>query len=597
MSTEEEKQTDALEEIKETTEESASVLHKFGDVFSSINASIMHQSRIMGEMLRLQSEQFEIERRREQLESVSSAPEPVVPQPVVTLPDNNASKPNVVDDKKGGGFISDLLTNFMGSLFGNMLGNGGAVASALGIGAGGLIKFLKVGAIVAFVAPWVADFVSESFRLLLENTDLSEETKSMATEFAGSAAYRSVVGGALYGWRGALIGAVSSVFDVGLTKMAELIGIDSEDLQKNAATIFGFDISWENVKDTISVGLAALATTVGPQLLKFALRGLVGAVAGILGAPAWLAGLGVIATGFLAKLGYDYINSKREELLSDAEAKINESANLDFSDNSGGVGFWGRTKGYFGWGSGAEGGAGVANDIYNATMGMSKDGIDADEKQSILEQLSSALSKASTPIDLNNPQFTADNMNYQNAQYIIDTLKALGENGTAQKWQDEANKLRDSSDYQADSAPLYGRRMALEDSLARAQMMSDDDPNKAATIRDITDQLREVGDSMRDMGIPNVPLNEFHGTIPQDGSPTSSITPIEAIPRLAEATATANEAGNNPSNATITVVSNVGNSYVAQGGPSNVSTNIIQKQTSIFGGGGDLSSGGIIAGS
>jgi hypothetical protein len=188
-------------------------------------------------------------------------------------------------------------------------------------------------------------------------------------------------------------------------------------------------------------------------------------------------------------------------------------------------------------------------------------------------------------------------MNYQNAQYIIDTLKALGENGTAQKWQDEANKLRDSSDYQADSAPLYGRRMALEDSLARAQMMSDDDPNKAATIRDITDQLREVGDSMRDMGIPNVPLNEFHGTIPQDGSPTSSITPIEAIPRLAEATATANEAGNNPSNATITVVSNVGNSYVAQGGPSNVSTNIIQKQTSIFGGGGDLTSGGIIAGS
>jgi hypothetical protein len=520
-----------------------------------------------------------------------------VPQPVVTLPDSNASKPNVIDDKKGGGFISDLLTNFMGSLFGNMLGNGGAVASALGIGAGGLIKFLKVGAIVAFVAPWVADFVSESFRLLLENTDLSEETKSMATEFAGSAAYRSVVGGALYGWRGALIGAVSSVFDVGLTKMAELIGIDSEDLQKNAATIFGFDISWENVKDTISVGLAALATTVGPQLLKFALRGLVGAVAGILGAPAWLAGLGVIATGFLAKLGYDYINSKREELLSDAEAKINESANLDFSDNSGGVGFWGRTKGYFGWGSGAEGGAGVANDIYNATMGMSKDGIDADEKQSILEQLSSALSKASTPIDLNNPQFTADNMNYQNAQYIIDTLKALGENGTAQKWQDEANKLRDSSDYQADSAPLYGRRMALEDSLARAQMMSDDDPNKAATIRDITDQLREVGDSMRDMGIPNVPLNEFHGTIPQDGSPTSSITPIEAIPRLAEATATANEAGNNPSNATITVVSNVGNSYVAQGGPSNVSTNIIQKQTSIFGGGGDLTSGGIIAGS
>jgi hypothetical protein len=100
MSTEEEKQTDALEEIKESTEESSAILQKFGDVFSSINASIMHQSRIMGEMLRLQSEQFEIERRREQLESVSSAPEPVIPQSVVTLPDSNSTKPTNVDDKR-----------------------------------------------------------------------------------------------------------------------------------------------------------------------------------------------------------------------------------------------------------------------------------------------------------------------------------------------------------------------------------------------------------------------------------------------------------------------------------------------------------------
>jgi hypothetical protein len=186
-------------------------------------------------------------------------------------------------------------------------------------------------------------------------------------------------------------------------------------------------------------------------------------------------------------------------------------------------------------------------------------------------------------------------MNYQNAQYIIDTLKALGENGTAQKWQDQANKLRDLSDYKADPAPLYGRQMALQDDLTRAQMMSDEDPNKAAAIRDITNQLREVGEEIRSMGIPNVPLNEFHGTIP--GSPTSSLAPqIEAVPRLAEATATANEAGNNPTNATVTVVSNVGNSYVAQGAPTTVATNIIQKQTSIFGGMADLSSGGIISG-
>jgi pyridoxal/pyridoxine/pyridoxamine kinase len=79
-------------------------------------------------------------------------------------------------------------------------------------------------------------------------------------------------------------------------------------------------------------------------------------------------------------------------------------------------------------------------------------------------------------------------------------------------------------------------------------------------------------------------------------STSSIIPPVKAIPRLAAATATANEAGNTPTNTTVTVISNVGNSYVAQGGPSNVSTNIIQKQTSIFGGVGDLSSGGIIAG-
>lgn len=406
-------QTTILTDIRDEVHDTNTIANKFGSVFASIHKSIDASAMMLGKMVDITVESFEAQQRAAALASVSSAPD-VHPQvaPVVV---NRASTGSSNASGDGDG----LMNNLLGSLFGNLFGNGafGAVAGFAG-------KFIRGAAFLTIVAPWLQGFMTDMMQNVLDLTPLSEDAKNVAAQITGDAAFRSAVGFGLMGWKGAIIGGVSTIFSLVGDKIAEAMGLSAEDMNKTIATIGGIEIDGNVIKEGLSVAGAALVTVPG------ALSALGTAAVRIVSLiNPWVAAATAVALAL--NWGKNQLQKSRADL-EDMTIDTDTSASEGSSWKSRGLAFAGLLD---------KENLSVADSatvLANALEEMMKDGtLDDTEKATLHDQMMNKLAPAlavSGNIDIQNPVLNNENMEPRTAKLIAEVLGAIGETDAQRKW-------------------------------------------------------------------------------------------------------------------------------------------------------------------
>jgi hypothetical protein len=177
----------------------------------------------------------------------------------------------------------------------------GGKGLAAGIFAGDIGGFIKKAALVGIVGPWAGDFVEEFVRLGLDNVNIDEDTKKMIMETANDSVSRAIQGAALFGPKGAIIGALSGPIEAAAKSLADAFGID---LNKEVMKVGDVSIDGNDVAAVGSVGLSAVIVTLrksimgaitraAPLLIGTIMRGALAFFSGPLGWAAIAGTLGI----------------------------------------------------------------------------------------------------------------------------------------------------------------------------------------------------------------------------------------------------------------------------------------------------------------
>lgn len=311
-----------FEIVHDEIEVTNATLAKFSGVFSAINSTLAVQTNLLGEMLRLNTEAFDYQKRQDQLKSVGDSqhapaqPAATPTNPVVAVPDN----------KKGfdfGNFGETWLANALGGM---------GLAGAAGAFARGAPKLLLRGGLALLLHDIAGDFVNDYLTTVLsENTDWSEEDIKKIAETSGKVTERGIIGGALAGRYGAIVGALS----VGTEKLTnwalDQAGITEEQINgliPDNWEAMGLDA--EVAKTIGSVGITAIATSaftkfaplIGKQVVGVAARG----IAAAFGSPILIAAIAGIGA-YKAKQFIDgWMERRQAQLSDDLDAQIGNVA-------------------------------------------------------------------------------------------------------------------------------------------------------------------------------------------------------------------------------------------------------------------------------
>ncbi len=308
------------DEIEVTNE----ILSKFSGVFSAVNASLASQTKLLTEMVRLNTETFEYQQRRDLLNAVDdSARNPVVPETVKAGP-GDPSRSSGGGGMFGTEFGANWLANMMSGVgLGAMLGKGGKLALRGGIG--------------LLLHKWAGDTASSFMETLLKNnTELSEEDIKKHAETTGDVVERSVIGGAVLGKYGVVVGALS----VGVEKMAnwalDQAGITDEKINELIPDDWekaGLDA--EMAKTIGAVGLSAvlysaaknLIPALGKQVIgPFLKRMLTTMLSKRFIIPAAIIGAGVVGTKALEGIITSNAEGNEADLWDQADALAPETS-------------------------------------------------------------------------------------------------------------------------------------------------------------------------------------------------------------------------------------------------------------------------------
>lgn len=326
---------EGFEIVQDEIEITNATLEKFSGVFGAVNSALAAQTNILSEMLKLNSEEFAYQRQRDLLSSVNdSASSP----PVVGAGLGNAPGTKPAEATGGGifgkdGFIQGILENALG-----MLGAGG-ILKGLGKGLGGIAIR---GGVVALMHDWATNFTNDFLtELLQDQTSWSDEDIDMVTETGEKMTSRGLIGWAIAKRKGVIIGIASGLLDGLVTKALDAGGVSEEEVAKSIEfELAGYKIDGNDIKGVITTALAGAAVIFGPALLSGIGAGLGAAALAIVTAPAFLIGLGAAATAALGVLGYNYLQSRKGEILKDTEAqlmkdvkKFEEGEEIGFLDN------------------------------------------------------------------------------------------------------------------------------------------------------------------------------------------------------------------------------------------------------------------------
>lgn len=326
---------EGFEIVQDEIEITNATLEKFSGVFGAVNSALAAQTNILSEMLKLNSEEFAYQRQRDLLSSVNdSASSP----PVVGAGLGNAPGTKPAEATGGGifgkdGFIQGILENALG-----MLGAGG-ILKGLGKGLGGIAIR---GGVVALMHDWATNFTNDFLtELLQDQTNWSDENIEMVAETGEKMTSRGMIGYAVAKRKGAIIGIASGLLDGLVTKALDAGGVSEEEVAKSIEfELAGYKIDGNDIKGAITTALAGAAVIFGPALLSGIGAGLGAAALAIVTAPAFLIGLGAAATAALGVLGYNYLQSRKGEILKDTEAqlmkdvkKFEEGEEIGFLDN------------------------------------------------------------------------------------------------------------------------------------------------------------------------------------------------------------------------------------------------------------------------
>ena len=331
----EEKLSEEINEVHEEIEITNATLEKFSGVFGAVNSALAAQTTILSEMLKLNSEEFAYQRQRDLLTSVNDS---ATSAPVVGAGLGNAPGTKPAEAAGGGifgkdGFIQGILENALG-----MLGAGGLLRG-LGKGLGGIAIR---GGVVALMHNWATNFTNDFLtELLQDQTNWSDENVEMVAETGEKMTSRGLIGYAVAKKKGAIIGIASGLLDGLVTKALDAGGVSEEEVAKSIEfELAGYKIDGNDIKGVITTALAGAAIIFGPALVSGIGAGLGAAALAIVTAPAFLIGLGAAATAALGVLGYNYLQSRKGEILKDTEAqlmkdvkKFEEGEELGFLDN------------------------------------------------------------------------------------------------------------------------------------------------------------------------------------------------------------------------------------------------------------------------
>ena len=408
-----ETELETLTAIEESTALSASLLEKFSDVFDTINSTLFNQSLMMREMLRLNSEQFEITQRKEALASVSGAPTIPVQQPITTVPVTATNSKMFDADDIGPSFMQGLMTNWLANMF-----SGGKNFSQ-SLFAGGLGSLVKKGAIIGIVAPWLQDFISEATTEALKNVGLDEETKKMLASRGSEAARNALIGGALFGTKGAIIGGLAPFISAAGMELAKQYGIA---LDKEVMNFGGFSVTGNDAANIGGLAAAAGLTVAGPAAAK-------GAIAVAMANPV-AAAIAVGATA--AAIGTKMARDRRADFTGIDDKDFTGDFTVDTND-------FRRAQAGLGYNFDAQNDGDRLAKLSSQVDELTNGGQDTTNlAPQILDNLTLALKKAG--IDLNNPNIGPETMSTQNVNTIIDILEQLKQNELAKKWKEQRTK-------------------------------------------------------------------------------------------------------------------------------------------------------------
>lgn len=422
-------------QIRDELEMSNEAFERFEDVFQSIHNSLTVYTTLLKEMAVVNRESLETEQRKERLASVE--------QDTVARETRGREYGgfNIGEaSKKAGG----LATEFFGNLFANIFSAGGifGLGASIAAGAAGL---LKTAGLVTIVAPWVSDFITEVTKQMIDATgfDLDPEAKKSITDFAGDTAMGAVIGRALFGKKGMVIGALTPLISKGISSITDALGVEVEKFK-----IAGFEFDQNDLDTAASVAVAAGAATLGPALLGKT-GGVIGSLArsGLMAAGAAISSPALLAAGGAAAVavaGHYAITKIKEKVAADfdtfkanVEKDTEKLKNLKPDET---IGFLEWMKNRIGLGTDSFSGAG---DAFDTLSRMTQSLVDTSgaiseeqkkEKFAMLEMLASK-----TGIDLNNPFGTEIKASIAND--IAETLGLLGD-ARAKTWKDAVSSTR-----------------------------------------------------------------------------------------------------------------------------------------------------------
>lgn len=419
----------SLDEINENTKISASILQKFESVFDTMNTSLMHQSRLTHELLRVNVEQTEIANRRDQLQSVSSAAEQTIVPPV-------SSAPTVAGGEQiaaaGSGIFGGFLSNWLANMF------SGGKGFATGLFAGGLGGFIKKGALVTIIGPWIGDVVEELISLGLDEVGISPEIRDAIKDTVGDSVTRAIQLGSIFGRKGALVGAISGPINTAFDALAEQLGAD---LEKEVANFAGFSITGEDITAAGSVAAGAAGVGLGGKIVNALLTaapGMFGIV--IRGITAFMSGpVGwAMLAAALGAAGVDWLRGTRATAFKD-DLKPEDWAG-DANQGKGDVGIGERFANSFGY-TGGE--INSDNERLNLLANMADEvggqGLTPENEQFVMDSLRGYADKNN--VNLENPSIDPNVIPLDDVDRIITILEAMNKADLVEKWKQQKVKF------------------------------------------------------------------------------------------------------------------------------------------------------------
>lgn len=512
MPSNEEAMAEGFEIVEDKLEITNATLERFSGVFSSINGALASQTTILSEMLALNSDALAYQKQRDQLESVGNSIIP--PAPVVGAGVGNAPGAKSADQRQPLSFGADMLSNFFGSMLGGISGAG------LMKGAG---KLLLRGGVVLMLHEWASKFVGDFLDEVIDGhlPDMSDSTQEFITDTGERITTGAMIGWAVAGRKGAIIGAMQGMVSGLITKALDHNGVTKEELDQAVAfEIGGFEVDSDMMKEGVALGLAGLGVKFGPALMAGLARGIGAAIMGFLGVAGIAPTVIALVAGTVAFLGKKWLDSRKAAMLDDVQKQLDMQAGALDPNNE--IGFLGRMANRLTIGTTEEG----SDTLHTlaASVGAASDDLSAETPEAaqtradLKTSMDNRLERAGIdPNDIST--MTPDKVGSVDLDSIRRIYEGIGDSVTAKKIQD-ALDLRDLQE-QYKAFDLLRGGTVDPNGVAYDQLRGDYDM--------YTDRLDELGGQIRSLG--GIPGQD---TIPSPGAQPSAAD-IVPRPRAAEA--------------------------------------------------------------